>query len=156
MGFLGGCLACDLIWGLMTGEISLRLERWWNFEWRQMLYPETPHGSSSSQSSVYVKQHLCLCADGAAAVISHAEKPAARVGSGESPLSLQPWGNSNLKRNRHLRGWCGKTLQNLWLLGLWKLLFVSKQHFWEKGNFSQCEIFSFCICILHWNTMWQR
>ena len=49
-------------------------------------------------------------ADGAAAVISHAEKPAARVGSGESPLSLQPWGNSNLKRNRHLRGWCGKTL----------------------------------------------
>ena len=78
-----------------------------------MLYLETPHGSSASQSLVYVKQHLCLCADGADAVISHAEKPAALVGSGENPLPLQQWGNSNLKRNRHLRGWCGKTLQNL-------------------------------------------
>lgn len=34
---LGGCLVCGLIQGLMFGEASFRLKRWWNFDWRKML-----------------------------------------------------------------------------------------------------------------------
>lgn len=155
MGFLGGCLACDLIWGLMTGETSLRLERWWNFDWRQMLYPETPHGSSSSQSSVYVKQHLCLCADGAAAVISHAEKPAAAWDQGRA-LSLCSRGGTPTRETDIWEGGVERLSKICDSLACENCFLFPKQHFWEKGNFLNVRSFLFCICILHWNTMWQR
>lgn len=101
---LGGHLICDLIQGLTTGEKSVKLKRWWNFDRRKNVMTGKLSMDSASQSLVYAKQHLCVCADGADVVINHAEMPASCLGFGESlpPLGMGVW-DSIFKRNKHER-----------------------------------------------------